>query len=491
MHDFTGEYRTKHLKRRHAPKAELLGHGRIMGIRKFIGDKKFYKTVFMIAVPIMIQNGITNFVALLDNIMVGQIGTEQMSGTAIVNQLLFVFNLCIFGILSGPGIFGAQFFGKGSSEGVRHTFRYKIIASLAVLVLGVMIFTFFGTELITLYLRGEGTEGNKVLTLASGQEYLSIMLWGLIPFTITQVYASTLRETNRTLPPMFAGLIAVLTNLVLDWAMIFGHLGFPAMGVKGAALATVISRFAECIIVVVWTHANSRTNEFIQGAFRSMKIPAELVKKIIISGLPLAANEFLWASGMAVLNQCYSQRGLEVVAATNISSTIFNLFSVIFIALGNSVGIIVGQILGTGDMEKAKETDSKLIGFTVAAGVLMGALMAALSGVFVNFYNTTEQVKELAATLMTISGLFMPLAAFVHAAYFTLRSGGRTFITFLFDSAYVWCVTVVTALVLVKFTNLGIVQIYFCCQLVDIIKVTIGFILVKKGMWLRNIVKNE
>ena len=184
-------------------------------------------------------------------------------------------------------------------------------------------------------------------------------------------------------------------------------------------------------------------------------------------------------------------RGVDVVAATNISSTIFNLFAVIFIALGNSVGIIVGQILGAGDMKKARETDTRLIFFTVAAGTVTGGLMAILSGVFPMFYNTTDAIRELSAKLITISGMFMPMAAFMHAAYFTLRSGGRTFITFLFDSAYVWVITIPTALLLIHFTRLDILAVYFLCQLVDIIKVTIGFILIKKGIWLRNIVASE
>ncbi len=314
------------------------------------------------------------------------------------------------------------------------------------------------------------------------------MLVGLIPFTVTQIYASTLRETNKTMPPMFAGLAAMLLNLLLDWALIFGNLGMPAMGVKGAAAATVIARFAECLIVVIWTHANSGANEFVCGAYKSFKIPADLVKKIVINGLPLAVNEGLWSSGMAILNRCYSVRGLDVVAATNISSTIFSLFSVIFIALGNSVGIIVGQILGSGDMKKAKETDTRLIAFTTVAGIFTGALMAAFSGTFPLLYNTTQSVRSLASALIIISGMLMPLSAFMHAAYFTLRSGGRTFITFLFDSVYMWVITIPTALILVYFTDLHITAVYFCCQAIDIIKVTIGFILVKKGVWLKNIV---
>lgn len=462
-----------------------------MLLRKFIGDRQFYKNVFLIAVPIMIQNGITNFVALLDNIMVGQIGTEQMSGTAIVNQLLFVFNLCIFGVLSGPGIFGAQFFGQGNTEGVRHTFRFKFIITAIVLAVGSLLLSLGGEKLISLYLTGNGEAGNKALTLQSGLDYLSVMVIGLIPFAVTQVYTSTLRETNQTILPMIAGMCAVLANLFLDWVLIFGKLGAPALGVKGAAIATVIARFIECAIVLVWTHVNSKKNQFIKGVYRGFKIPAELIKKIIIGGLPLAVNECLWSAGMAALNQCYSRCGLSVVAATNISSTIFNLFGVVFIALGSSVGIIVGQILGAGDMKRAKETDTKLIAFTVMTGIVTGSLMAALSGVFPAFYNTTDEVRSLAAKLITISGMFMPLSAFMHSAYFTLRAGGRTFVTFLFDSVYVCVITIPTALALVTFTDLDIVPIYFICQAVDIIKVTIGFILVKKGVWLKNIVNED
>lgn len=462
-----------------------------MNLKKFIGDKNFYRTVFAIAVPIMIQNGITNFVALLDNIMVGQIGTEQMSGTAVANQLMFVYNLCVFGLLAGPGIFGAQFFGQGSNEGIRNVFRFKVLIGTFALTAGIIILSFFGDGLINSFLTGEGQDGNRDLIFRSGKEYLTIMLAGFIPFTATQIYASTLRETNCTVPPMFAGFAAVLVNLALDWLLIFGKLGFPEMGVRGAALATVIARFVECTIVIVYTHAKRNKNIFISGAFRSMKVPRDLAAKIIVSGLPLAVNEFFWSSGMAKLNQCYSQKGLEVVAATNISSTILNLFNVVYIALGSAVGIIVGQILGSGDMKRAKETDTKLIAFSIAAGALTGCVMAALSGVFPMLYETTEQVRGLASQFIIILAFFVPVQAFMNAAYFTLRSGGQTYVTLIFDSVFMWIVSVPTAMLLVKFTRLDIAAVFFICQAVDIMKVAIGLFLLKKGVWLRNIVSEE
>lgn len=458
-------------------------------MRRFIGDKEFYKKILLVAVPIMIQNGITNFVNLLDNIMVGQVGTEQMSGVAIVNQLLFVFNITIFGIVSGASIFSSQFYGCGDHKGVRDAFRFKLLVGVLLGIIGIVAFTFYGDNLINLYLHEEGAAGEAALR--HGRSYLWIMLVGLLPYAIEQAYASTLRETGETLLPMKAGVAAVCINLVLNYLLIFGKFGFPQLGVQGAAVATVIARFTEMGIVIIWTHAHKARNIFIQGAYRGFRIPAYLVEQIFIKGTPLMINEALWAAGTAFLNQCYSRRGLAVVAATNISSTISNVFNVVFIALGSAISIIVGQLLGAGKMEEAKDTDRKMIFFSVASCVVIGLVMAAAAPLFPGMYNTSEDVKELATSFIVISALCMPLYAFMHAAYFTLRSGGKTIVTFLFDSVFMWVVSIPFVLALVSLTNLPIVTIYLFCQLIEIIKCIIGFILVKKGIWIQNIVAGQ
>ena len=229
-----------------------------MSIRKkLFGDKAFYAMVLGVAVPIIIQNGITNFVSLLDNIMVGRVGTEQMSGIAIVNQLLLVFNLAIFGAISGAGIFGAQFFGCGNHKGVRQTFRFKLYICAAIVLLGVLIFLCGGERLILLYLHGEGNEAALEATLGFGRQYLLVMLIGLLPFTVEEIYASTLRECGETKLPMIAGVVAVCVNLVLNYLLIFGKLGFPKLGVVGAAAATVVSRYVQAAIIILWTHTHA------------------------------------------------------------------------------------------------------------------------------------------------------------------------------------------------------------------------------------------
>ena len=462
-----------------------------MFIKKYIGDKAFYKRVIALTLPIMLQNGITNLVNMLDNIMVGRLDIASSSGVTVANQLIFVFNLCIFGAISGAGIFGAQFFGKGDNDGVRYTFRFKVIISFLLAVLGIAVFALFGNSLINLYLQGEGGQVDPILALNEAKDYLKIMLVGFIPFAVTQCYSGTLRECGRPVLPMVAGSIAVVTNLVFNYILIFGHFGFEAMGVRGAATATVISRFVELILIAVWTRATAKNSPFIIGAYKTLFVPMYLVKDIIVKGMPLLINEALWSMGIATVNQCYSARGIEVVAANNILQTFFNVFSVAFMAVGVAIGILLGQQLGAKDEKGAMDTCRKLIAFSVIVSVIVGVVFFVCAYFIPLLYNYPDNVRITATRLMQICAVVMPIDAFAHATYFTLRSGGKTLITFIFDSGFMWAVSVPLAFVLSNFTGLNILALYTIVQLVNIIKCIIGYIFVKKGIWIRNIVSNE
>lgn len=444
--------------------------------------------IMLVAIPMVVQNGITNFVNLLDNIMVGQLGTEPMSGVAIANQLIFVFNLCIFGGISGAGIFSAQFHGAGNSDGVRQTFRFKLIVCATMCVLFLTTFTVFDKQLISMFLHQSESTGDLTVTLAEGSKYLRIMIIGLIPFAINQAYVGTLRETGETLLPMKAGIVAVFVNLTFNWLLIFGHLGFPMLGAEGAAIATVLSRFIEAFIVIGWTHSHSIEKPFIIGAYKGFKISRAISGRIIKKGWPLLLNEMLWSIGMTVITQLYSMRGLAAIAAINIASTLYNLFRVVLFASGNTIAIIVGNLLGAGKMDEARDTDNKLIATTVMLCMAMGLLLILIAPLFPKMYNTTDDVRAIAATLLRITGLFMPVAAFTSGCYFTLRSGGKTLITFVFDSMFVWVICIPPTFFAAKYTALSVVMMYAIMQSFDLIKATIGIILIKKGSWLTNMV---
>ena len=460
-----------------------------MTLRRYVGDRAFYRKLFAVMIPILIQNVITNFVSLLDNVMVGQVGTESMSGVAIVNQLLFVFNICIFGGLSGAGILTAQYHGKNDVDGVRHTVRMKLwIGLLTVLAFG-SVLLLRGSELIQLFLHPGEEDLDLAATLRYGRSYLDVMLLQMAPFALTQIYSGTLRETGETVLPMKAGIAAVFVNLSFNYILIFGKLGAPALGVVGAAAATVLSRFVECAIVMIWTHRHRDHCPWIKGALRSLSVPWAVAWKIVRIGAPLLINELLWSGGMTTLEQCFSLRGLEVVSALNINNTVSNLFFCAALAVGSATAIIVGQLMGAGELERAVDEDRKLIAFSVVLCTGVGLVMAILAPLVPRLYNTTPLVKHLAARLLLINAAMMPVNAYTNSCYFTLRSGGKTLITFVFDSLYVWVLSIPTAFVLSHFTSLPILPMYILVYLLDLAKCVVGYILIKRRSWVVNLVE--
>ena len=459
-------------------------------LHRYIGTKQFYRSVLTLLIPIVIQQFISSFVSLLDNVMVGSLGTEAISAASIANSVLMVHMLAVFGGLSGASIFGAQFFGKGDMEGMRSTFRFKVYFILLCTLVAVTVYMLFGSSFIASFLQGESNGGDLVLTEKLGTGYLRIMLWGLLPFGFAQIYSGTLREAGKTTAPMVAGIIAILTNLFLNWVLIYGHLGAPALGVEGAAIATVVSRYVELLVIVVHSHRHTDRYRFLAGAYRSLKVPAKLIARITRTGLPLLVNEILWSLGMTFINQFYSSRGLNAVAALNITGTAWNLFCVIMFAMGSAVSIMVGQRLGAGKMEEARDVDRKLIFLTEVIHVAIGLIMILCSPLVPKLYNVGPEVQDLTRRLLIIAGCALPVHSFAHVTYFTIRSGGRTVITFFFDAVYTWVITVLLAFLLTRYTDLDILRIYFCVQFIDVIKLVIGLLMLRSDFWARNVVND-
>ncbi len=456
-------------------------------MKKLLGTKEFYKKVMLIAVPIMIQNGISNFVNLLDNVMIGRIGTEQMSGVSIVNGLIFVFFLCLFGTVSGAGILGAQYYGQKNYDGVKNVLRIKLIMTFIVMAIVCVLLYAFDDQLISLYLHEGSETGDLAATLNYGKQYLAVILIGLPAVAIEMSYSSTLRESGETKVPMQASVIAVFINLILNYILIFGKFGAPVLGVVGAAIATDIARYIQVAYVVIYSHTHTKKNPYMEGLFKNFHIPGSMFGKALLMGFPLMLNETLWSAGTAALNTCYSTRGLSVVAAINIQSTLYNIFNIMFIAMGDAIAIIVGQLLGAGKIEEGKRTSDKIIAMSVLFAAVGGLLMFFVSGIFPKVYNTTDEVRSIATTLIRIICCVIPIHAFLHAVYFAIRSGGKTVITFLFDSVYLWVIAFPLAYYIAHYTQMPIERMFLTIQLVDLVKVTIGLLIYRSGVWARNI----
>ena len=452
-------------------------------------DRSYIRTLLKIAIPMMIQNGISNFVNLLDNLMIGRVGTNALSGVAIANQLIFVFFLVIFGATAGVGIFTAQYKGCGDDEGIRYTFQFKIIFNTILAALCVVVLAAFSPNLINLFLLGEGDPADAAETLKIGVDYMHIILISLIPVGLTQAYAGTLRDLGSTKVPMFASIAAIFVNLIGNYLLIYGHLGLPALGASGAAIATVISRFVELSILIIYTGRHPKMFPFIKGAFKGFKIPGRLALKFLLKALPLMANETLWSLGMTTINQSYSYRSLDAVAALNIQSTIWNLMSVAFIAMGEAVGIMMGHILGAGELGEAKEKAGKMRLVTVACGIIFGLLLAAAAPFFPLLYNTSDYIRSLATGFILITAVLMPFCAYTHASYFIIRSGGNALITVIFDSVYTWVIVVPLAFCLSRFTDMSVTWMLSIVNGMEVIKCFIAYAFVRSGIWIRNIVK--
>ena len=456
---------------------------------RFLGNKDFYKMVLAIVLPIIVQNGISTFVNLLDNVMVGLIGTEQMSGVSVANNLFFVFNLALFGAMSGVGIFTVQYYGCGDTNGLRKTVRFKLWIGLLITVVGIVVLTLFSSQLVNLYLHDESGNGNAEATLQYGLSYIRIIILSLPAFMIVQVYASTLRECSETKLPMVAGITAVCTNLLLNYLLIYGKLGLPKLGVQGAAIATVISRYVEMLIVVIWAHKHTDRQPWAAKLYQSMRVPVKDIKRFTLRGFPLFLNELLWSLGVAMVSQCYSLRGLEVIAATNIANNLTQFTNILTMSMGSAVGIIIGQLLGAGKMIEAKDTDNKLVAFSLMLSVISTGALLILAPLFPNIYNTTDEIKQLATSFMYVTCVITSFDAFTNVCYFTLRSGGKTVLTFIFDCVSMWVLMVPVAYVLCHFTALPIVTVYICVNATHIIKADIGYVFLRRNIWINNIVE--
>lgn len=458
-------------------------------VRKFIGTRAFYRQVLLLLIPVMIQNMVTNMVNLLDNLMVGAVGTVPMSAVAIINQLVFVFTLCIYGGLSGPSIFATQFVGARDHTGLRNCFRTKLWVCAIIILFSLATFLIFPNQLINLFLKSKATDPQDIVdTLHFARTYLFIILVGLPPFSLSMAYATSLREMGETRMPMIASVAALVVNLLFNYLLIFGKFGFPCMGVAGAALATTMSRFVELAIIMSYTHLNKGTFVFVDKAYRSVHVPLSLLRSIGKKGIPLWLNELLWAAGISAVVQCYSLRGLHVVAAFNITANAVNLFNCAFYSMGSAVSVIIGQELGAKHMKTVKDTAWQLATISLAISLIVGTTLFILAPYIPKLYNTEDDVKAIASSMMRIFCMIAPPLALTHSSYFTIRAGGRSVITFLLDSGFTWVCMFGASWYIGHYTEMSILPFFFISRSMEILKAVIALALLKSGVWIRNFV---
>ena len=439
------------------------------------------KLILKFLVPVLLGCVFQQLYNMVDTIIVGKgVGSDALAAVGATGTIVFFILGFMNGLTTGFTVLSSQRYGAGDYEGLRKSVGNAFVLGLIVTVI-MTIASLLGMDWLLRIMQTP----EDIFDMS--KEYIVIICVGIIFTTLYNLTASILRAVGNSKVPLYFLILSALLNVVLDLFFIM----VLSWGVAGAAIATVLSRYVELGIITVWSHTHTDKVPYIKGVYRTLKIPKELTQQIVAKGLPLILNEALWAFGIAILNQCYSTRGLAAVAGINISSTITNLFNVVFIAMGSALAIIVGQLLGAGKLKEAKETDTKLIFASVASCFVIGTIMAIVAPLFPQLYNTTDEVKELATFFIIFSAFMMPFNAFLHSTYFTLRSGGKTLITFFFDAGFVWIVSIPLAMMLSRLTDMPVRVLYACCTGADLIKVVIGYILVKRGKWVVKIVDND
>ena len=447
-------------------------------MKHIMKDRAFYKRVLIVTFPIILQQLLTSSVQLADNLMVGTLGELAIGAVSVVNQMYFVVIIVTFGAMGGAGIFSAQYFGSKQFDELKQTFRFKLLISLFLSTMAILIFSLFGEFFISLFT-------DNPVTIAWGLDYLNIAKWVMIPMTLSTAISTTFREIGITKPLLKISVVAILANVVLNYLLIFGHLGFPKLGIEGAAIATLVSRtieFALLVGLLIW-----RGKIFNTRIFDIFHIKGILLKMIVITAIPLVINEFLFSFGQTMFVQSYAMRGENALAAINISSTISQLVFITFGGIGTAVAVFIGNTLGENKLKEAKENSRKIIVFAFVFAIILGVLLFILSFFILNLYEISSETEMIAKFNIRVNAIIIPIISLYIALYFTLRSGGDTRSTMLMDSGYIWVVQVPVVFILSRFTGMRVIHMFLIIQLLEIPKVALAYSRYRKEYWLRNL----
>lgn len=449
-----------------------------MRYSKFIGPKQFYKDVLKIAVPLMLQQLITSSVNLVDNLMVGQLGDASLGGVAATNRFYMIAFFATFGILAAAGIFIAQYFGAKDEEHMKQSFRFSILSAYLV-ILPFFVLGFLKPEWGIQYFTSDAG------IVSEGIKYMSVASFSLLPLGLILAMTSAMRSTGETKIPLFAGIISVLTNAVFNYMFIFGHFGFPAMGVAGAAYATIIARVVELVILLVVMKMKSFAfSTKISELFHISKL---IVRNVSVKAAPLAVNEFFWASGMATLFKFYATRGPEVISGMSIAGTTADLFFTLFGGMAVASTVMISQPLGANDLETGRANGYRMLGFSVFLALCFAILMFGSSFIVPYFYNVSDEARSISQNVLRIMSVMFWIYMGTAQCYFILRAGGDTKSTFLMDSGFMWFVNIPVVFAFAYFTKYPIYVLYIAGQSTDFVKLSFSYWLVKKEKWVKNL----
>ncbi|EJT5912969.1 MATE family efflux transporter [Clostridium perfringens] len=445
-------------------------------------DKRFYRLLFSIALPIAVQNLITFMVSMVDTLMVGALGEIQLSAVSIANNLFFVLTILMFGLAGGSNIMISQYWGKGNVKTI-----HKILAIMyrvCLLITGIFIFI---ALFLPKYFMGIFTTDKAVIDF--GASYLRIVCIGYLFYSITNCTIMMLRSVKTVSISIIVYTASLVVNSILNWILIFGNLGAPELGIRGAAIATVCARITEFSIVLVFMFIYERKIGL--KIEHLLKLDKEILKDYVGLCTPVLCNELLWAIGASMISVIVGRMGTEVVAANSINGVAHQFVTVFIFGMSNATAVIIGNTIGEGKKEKAKEYAYSIGIFSVVMGCISGLMILLIKPFVVNFYNVSYSTKLIAMEIMTVtSGIIVFQSLASNFMMGVLRGGGDAKFVLINDLIFMWLVAIPGGFFVAFVLELPVALVFLVIKCDEILKSLTSVYRVISGKWVNDVTKN-
>lgn len=452
-------------------------------MKKYFGDRKFVFLVITIAIPIMLQNLVTTSVNLVDSLMVGQLGDAAIGGVAAVNRFFMILNGGIFGLVNAVGIFIAQYYGAKNEEKMKEAFRFSLISTYVVIIPFFLMAFIFPRSILSFFTQ-------DAALIETGVQYLCFSCFTFLPLGISLSISGAMRCIGETKIPLVVSVISVLTNTLFNYCLIFGHFGMPALGVRGAAIATLIARLLEMTILLVLLR-------FINFPFKTkidelFHISGSLIRQIALKAAPLCMNELLWSGGNAMMLKFYGTRGGVVLSGNAICQTTTDIFYTLFSGMSIATTVMVSHQLGANQLEKAKENGYRMIGVSAIFALTFSSLMFGMSFVVPFLYASASlEVLSIAQNMIRVQSIFFVVYTLNVQTFFILRSGGDAKSTLILDSGFMWLFTIPVLGFISYFTDINIYLMYALGQSSEFVKLILSATLLRREKWVVNLTDHK
>lgn len=443
-------------------------------------DKKFLRYFLTLAIPVVLQQLLVNLLQICDTMMISGVSENAISGVSVANKFFFIYNLAIFGLTNGIGVFISQYSGAKNAKGCNQVFRFGLKICMVV-ALCAMIFLLIAPEItISLFVQNP-----KVISY--GLDYVNVVRFSYLPFAISMMCTVAFKVKGNTVLPMKIGTISFFVNIVFNYLLIYGNFFFPRMGVSGAAIATLLSRIIEMFLLV---YAINHSEDL------SLKLKYEPLRKtqkleIIKKALPLVCNEVVWSLALSAVFLNYCLVDEYYIPALTVVDNVSSMMYVVFAGCATATGVIIGNTLGANDFEQAKLESKRMI--MIGCIICMGCsvLIFALARFVPNMFSLHGKMASMSVILLMIKCGFTWTQGYAETIYYILRAGGDTKGVFVIDGLFTCLGPLLLSTLCARVFHTDIVLMFTIVEGVNLFKVIISTYYYKKGKWLNNLTQES